>query len=284
THAGYLDASIAAINTTKINRLDVVLSTRSAVTNASAQSACNSALTAKGATVAVLNRLDVAVSTRSVVTNASVQTSANAALTAKGATVVVMGRLDAAVSTRSAVTNASVGVAANTALTSKGLTIAKVGLLDVSVITRAPANTALSTATWNATRAGYLDAAISGINTTQIARLDVAVSSRSSHNAAAVNTTLSTAHGAGSWASATGFSVVTNASILAQAIAALNTALPASPATNSAYDYLEAVDASCHGVTNIVGSTATFKSRSNTAKVAVTYGLTNGVRSSVVIT
>ena len=40
---------------------------------------------------------------------------------------------------------------------------AKIDNLDAAISTRAPSSTALSTATWDATKAGYLDMAVSGV-------------------------------------------------------------------------------------------------------------------------
>lgn len=108
----------------------------------------------------------------------------------------------------------------------------------------------------------YLDLSIAAVNTTaarlnttQLARLDVAVSTVGSG--------------------------VTNASVATAVQSALNTALPATTTANSAYHYLVGIDATVLGVTNAAGSVVTFKNRSNTAQVAITYSSTDGVRTSV---
>jgi hypothetical protein len=264
------------------------------VTNASVQAACNSALTAKGATVAVMGRLDVAVSTRSVVTNASAQAQCNAALTAKGVTAArgaKLDNLDTTVSSRSVVTNASALAQANTALTTKGLTVAGVSALSKVTNTSAQAasNAALtakgltvavasrldntvssrSSATfWTQAKSAYLDAAVSsrsavtnasvgvqantaltakGLTVARVLKIDQVT------NGAGVNTALSAVHGAGSWATATGFSQVTNASVQSAA----NASLAAAGVNTTRMGYLDRA-VSTRAPSNTALSTATW--------------------------
>jgi len=96
--------------------------------------------------------------------------------------------------------------------------------------------------------------------------------------ATTTNTTLSTAHGAGSWLS--GSSTGLNTTQTEAAVtSALNTAVPSSPTANSTFDHLVVIDAQVGGVTNTdTANQVGFNDRSGSEVARNTYGTGDGER------
>jgi len=114
-----------------------------------------------------------------------------------------------------------------------GDAFARIGATGSGLTSLAPAATALSSATWTATRAGYLDNLSGGAPPSAAAI------------AAQVDTTLSGTHGAGSWATATGFSTLDAAGVrtaIGLASANLDTQLDALPTASEVATAVAAID------------------------------------------
>jgi len=114
-----------------------------------------------------------------------------------------------------------------------GDAFARIGATGSGLTSLAPAATALSSATWTATRAGYLDNLSGGAPPSAAAI------------ATQVDTTLSGTHGSGSWATATGFSTLDAAGVrtaVGLASANLDTQLDALPTASETAAQVAAID------------------------------------------
>jgi hypothetical protein len=211
---------------TVTGRIDAAISTRSTLTTAQVNAEADTALADVGLTSTVTGRIDAAVSTRSTLTAADVWSDASRTLTSFGtlaadvwavATRTITGGTVSTVGDKTGYSLSTAGVAAIwDALLTGIATVGSIGkLIKDNLDTTISSRSTLTAAQVN-TEADTALADV-GLTSTVTGRIDATISSRlatSSYTAppsvGAIDSQLSGTHGAGSWATATGFATPAN--------------------------------------------------------------------------